>query len=29
MIMVQRITAQDLHYALIPVIEPPRAIDSS
>jgi hypothetical protein len=29
MIMVQRITAQDLRYALIPVLQPPRAIDSS
>jgi hypothetical protein len=29
MIMVQRITAQDLRYALIPVRQPPRAIDSS
>jgi hypothetical protein len=29
MMMVQRITPQDLRYALIPVLEPPRALDSS
>jgi hypothetical protein len=27
--VVQRITPQDLRYALIPVLEPPRALDSS
>ncbi len=29
MTVVQRITPQDLRYALIPVLEPPRALDSS
>jgi hypothetical protein len=29
MMMVQRITPQHLRYALIPVLEPPRALDSS
>jgi hypothetical protein len=29
MMTVQRITPQDLRYALIPVLEPPRALDSS
>jgi Putative transposase/Transposase zinc-binding domain len=29
MTLVQRITPQDLRYALIPVLEPPRALDSS
>jgi hypothetical protein len=29
MMMVQRITVQDLRYALIPMLEPPRALDSS
>jgi hypothetical protein len=29
MIVVQRITAQDLRYAMIPVLQPPRALDSS
>jgi hypothetical protein len=29
MIVVERITAQDLRYALIPIRQPPRALDSS
>jgi hypothetical protein len=29
MVMVQRISAQDLRYALIPIRQPPRALDSS
>ena len=29
MMMVQRITPQDLRYALIPIRQPPRALDSS
>ena len=29
MTLVQRITPQELRYALIPVLEPPRALDSS
>jgi hypothetical protein len=29
MVMLQRITAQDLRYALIPIRQPPRALDSS